>query len=168
MLIRQCVFLLSCWEQCVLTDGVMATAAQTAEVCSCGVPVTENYKDHIVRARVWSTMESFHWGTLSGKDPLNVQSQDVSWAVQIKVWHSKLITDYTILPTVDHMSACPLIQRGQKSTLIQWQMRGGLQIWPGTTAGILNHCFNQCVPHVQKIWTHRHSSVSNLSAPHER
>lgn len=28
-------------EQRVLADAVMATTAQTAEVCSCGVPVTE-------------------------------------------------------------------------------------------------------------------------------
>lgn len=44
--------------QSVFTDGVMATAAQTAEVCSCGAPVTESYRDHIVWTQVQSTMEA--------------------------------------------------------------------------------------------------------------
>lgn len=38
--------------QSVFTDGVTATAAQTAEVCSYGVPLTGSYRDHIVWTQV--------------------------------------------------------------------------------------------------------------------
>lgn len=57
---RQCVFShYRQWlgGQSVFTDGVMATAAQTAEVCSCGVPVTESYRDRIVWRQSESTIE---------------------------------------------------------------------------------------------------------------
>lgn len=35
--------------QRLFADGVTGTAAQTAELYSCGVPMTERYKDYIVR-----------------------------------------------------------------------------------------------------------------------
>ncbi|MEQ2217814.1 hypothetical protein XENOCAPTIV_023337 [Xenoophorus captivus] len=34
--------------QRVFADGVIETAAQTAEFYPCGVPLTQHYKDHIV------------------------------------------------------------------------------------------------------------------------
>lgn len=51
--------------QSVFTDGVIATAAQTAEVSSCSVPVTESCKDHIVWIQALSTREDFLKNVLS-------------------------------------------------------------------------------------------------------
>lgn len=48
--------------QSAFTDGVTATAAQTAEVCSCAVPLTESYRDHVVWTQHCSTMENVRKG----------------------------------------------------------------------------------------------------------
>lgn len=48
--------------QSAFTDGVTATAAQTAEVCSWAVPLTEGYRDHVVRTQHCSTMEDVRKG----------------------------------------------------------------------------------------------------------
>lgn len=57
----KCVFSPSCRGapgQSVFTDGITEPAAQTAEVCSCGVPLTESYRDHIV----WTQVRKYNGG----------------------------------------------------------------------------------------------------------
>lgn len=98
---RQCVFLtllLGAPGQSVSTDGVTATAAQTAEVCSCGAPLTESYRDHIVRTQVQSTMDESHKGIVGEKTP-SVPAQGFFGLFESGHWpvFCKVFGSYTLI-----------------------------------------------------------------------